>query len=301
MPFNSCPSQCVILPPDYASAACEKQVQQGGISNLIIAACDVPDLTLLSLAEICEYARQGRVVMSPSLLGQKPEAETESSDTDSCSDQTITGYKYTLQFESYEYDPVNFSNYTFWNFVKRYYQRYHFYYVTCDGLLHGPVPSPSLKVSHMTEAKRTQKAGHKGTLSWLGYDDLVPVRISGLTQALSGGCVDGPSGFVISEGFPPTMTAAAGSTTPVTQSITILRQSCTQTVEVSVVGIEIISGGPVAPTVTGNSIVGPAGTSGSLVFSFAAASPGIYDVVYRVRGCADSVVGTIRVTVNPAP
>lgn len=301
MAFTPCPSECVLLPPLYGQDACDQTIEPGGVSNIIVTSCDVPDLTSLTLAQICTFIAAGKVSLSPSLLGQIAEADTESSDTRSCSPATITGYTWNLEFESYDHDRINYGDYSFWNDLKRTYTRYRFYYISCEGLLFGVVPSPSFSVSKMREQKNTQKAGWMGALSWQGYDDLVPVKIPGLQEALAGGCVDTPDvGFRIATEFATTLPVQIGGGAIVINQLVIVREAgCTNTIVVSIEGIEVFTGGPKAPIVIATSLPAPLLTGATISVNPDNADVGIYDIIYRISGCADSYVRSLRVTVTP--
>lgn len=303
MSFNLCSPECEILPIPFLQNACSPIVQRGGISHIIAASCRVPDLSTLELEDICDFARQGRVVISPPLLAELPAAETTSSDTRSCAPATITGYTQTLSFESYNHDPVNFAEFDFWRQLARNYTSFNFYYVGCDGLVYGPVPNPSFSVSHMIEQKNTGKAGFMGELSFTygPGDFLKPFRVSGIVQALTGGCFDTPAtGFTVTTPFEQTRTGVAGSATPVTATaLTITRTSCTEPIIISVIDVIVITGGPNAPTTATTNIAGPSGTTGGqIAFNLQNADPGTYDYVYQLSACGDTFTGNIRVTVT---
>jgi len=302
MSFTPCPTQCILLPPQYAQDSCEIAIEPGGVANLVITSCDIPNLAGLTLPQICTLISAGKVALSPSLLGQIAQADTESSDTESCSPSTITGYTWNLEFSSFGHDPVNFSDYDFWNDLKIRYKRFRFYFMSCSGLLFGVVPSPSFSVSRMREQKNTQKAGWMGNLSWQGLEDIKPVYIPGLQQALAGGCVDTPDvGFTIATEFNAAITATIGLGPVSVTQLAILRVACLQTVAITIEAIEVFTGGPTAPTVTVTSLASPAVTGAIISVNPDAADPGIYDIIYRISGCGDSYIRSLRVTVIVDP
>lgn len=303
MSFTSCPPQCEVLPPYFQEGACVPVVQSGGISRIVIASCRTPDLSTLTLAEICDYARDGRIAITPELLAELPAAETTRSETRSCSPDTVTGHTQTLQFQSYNHDPVNASEYDFWAGIARNSNAFNFYFIGCDGWIYGPVPSPSFTVSPVIEPRKTGKAGFTGELSYMYApgEFLRPFRINGIVSALTGGCVDAqPGGFEVVSPFDPTVTGTVGGPDATLEGLEITRTSCTQPIVVSLVDIYIISGGPNPPQVTFNNIPGPSGTTASASVSFAGASPGVYDFVYQLSGCNDTFTASFRVTVNPS-
>ena len=306
MAFTPCSTECIILPPVYAQNSCDTIIESGGVANFVITSCDVPELTTLSgtpaenIALICDYIREGKIVISPNLLGEIPEADTESSDTESCSPATITGYTWNLGFSSFAHDPTNKSDYRFWNDLKLTYKKFRWYYMSCNGDLFGVVPSPSFSVSKFREQKNTQKAGWIGALSWQGTADLVPTNIPGLVEALNGGCADGDNGFTIDVEFASTLAGTAGGVAVNTDTLEVTRVgTCTEDIVVEVEAIEVFTGGPTPPTVTTVNIAGPAGTdSADIIVDPTNADAGIYDIVYSISACDDSETRVLRVTLT---
>jgi len=297
--FQACPADCAVPPPEWVGQSCGAIVQKGGIKHFLIAKCTLPNIRLMTDAELCAAVAAGDIKLSPELLAEKPEAETTSSDTASCSPAEITGYTHTVNWQSFRHDPTNYSEFAYWNYLKRNIKFLSVYYIGCDGLIYGILPSPTFSASHMIEQKSTDKAGFMGTLSWNQFEDIVPFRRDLLWTALAGGCEDGPSGFTIAEELPSTLTLIAGGSAGTISGLSIVRQACTQTVDIAIAQINVLSGGPNAPVPTATDIAGPSATTGGQIsFNPANADPGVYEFIYTISACDDSYTRSVLVTVN---
>ena len=297
--FQACPADCAVQPPEWAGQSCGAIVQKGGIKHFLIVKCTLPNIRFLTDAELCAAVAAGDIKLSPELLAEKPEAETTSSDTASCSPAEITGYTHTINWQSFRHDPTNMSDFAYWNYLKRNIKFLSLYYIGCDGLIYGILPSPTFSSSHMIELKSTDKAGFMGTLSWNQFDDIVPFRRDLLWSALSGGCIDGPNGFTIEEEMGSTLSLTVGGAPATISGLEVARQACNQDVVINIVQINVLSGGPDAPVATPTNIAGPSATTGGQIsFDPQAADAGVYEYIYTVSACDDSYTRSVVVTVN---
>lgn len=303
MAFEICPAECVLFPPNFADNGCDTTFRSGGVSNFVIASCDVPELSNLSIAQICEYIQQGKIVISPELGGEIAEPETTTVDDTSCRPDSISGYTWNLAFTAYPADNVNFTDYDFWNGLKRDYRRYKFGFLTCEGFFVGWIPRVTFSAGNVRPRKSTESSYWAGSLSWLGFEDYAPQRISGLVEALNGGCVDGPTGFSIDVEFLEDVSIVQGAGLAVlTNELEITRDTCTEDIVITIEDIAVITGGPTPPEFTVANIAGPADTTGGSISADATnASAGLYVLTYTISACDDSYTRTLEVTVTPAP
>lgn len=156
-----CATGCTTTVPRFVGG-CNIQKRQGGISKLIFLSCNVrfassgtislttPSGSTISIGVITDYLNWALLVQnnmvrtSPEGIGEKPESTFTTTRFSSCRPEEISAEQHTVNFQSFDVDPDNLYDNTYWNAVRTNYGKYKLMYYDCNGLIHytGDVTDP---------------------------------------------------------------------------------------------------------------------------------------------------------------
>jgi hypothetical protein len=141
-------------------------------------------------------SRNGAVVTTLEVLGQKPKANATRKKTSSCRGEQVIGFDYSVTFQDYNADNIGFSDYDFWNTIQSEYQRFQVGFLTCDGYLHGFEPfTPNgergtlitnftIEISNVIEDDYNGSSFWDGTIEWKAKVEHKPIIVPGIMQAI---------------------------------------------------------------------------------------------------------------------
>lgn len=135
---------------------CVLETRKGGIPNLIFMSCNVrfagdgetsvslttPTGSTIQVGKITDYTswailvQNNMVRISPEGLGDKPESTYTQQRLSSCRPEQIASETHTINFQSYQVDTDNFSDRTYWNQVRRNFDKYRLVYIDCNGIIY---------------------------------------------------------------------------------------------------------------------------------------------------------------------
>jgi len=169
---------------------CVPELAPGGINRIVFAACDVKFNDITDPAEWCYFVKKGKITMTGDVLGKKDKGTFTSKMVDSCSPQRPVGKTNTLTFTDFYLDVINFTDYTFYNRIRNEYKNYKFGYIKCDGSFTGFIDKFSIELDDVIEDSSTGSTFWDGTITWNGFDSIVPVIIPNLVNYLRAECQD---------------------------------------------------------------------------------------------------------------
>lgn len=153
--MSLCASSCN-APVQRWAGGCSFNKRAGGIPNLIFISCNLqfavapatsvsvitPAGTTISMGRITDYTSWALAVQnnmarqSPEGIGEKPESAFTNARFSSCRPEEIASETHTVNFQSFDIDPDNFYDRTYWNSVRTNYTKYRLMYMDCNGIIY---------------------------------------------------------------------------------------------------------------------------------------------------------------------
>lgn len=191
---------------------CNLQKRDGGIPNLIFISCNwkwatvaegtvsvtTPTGTTISVGLITDWTtwalgvQNNMIRPSPEGIGEKPESTFTQARFSSCRPEEIESETHLINFQSFDIDPDNYYDRTYWNQVRTNYAKYHLLYQGCNGLVHytGDVSDPGFAftpqvLGYIKPPLQDNKDYYQANLSFLynGIPDLI--NVVNLDEALN--------------------------------------------------------------------------------------------------------------------
>jgi hypothetical protein len=191
-----CNNDCVINLPVPLENGCRPEVRNGGISHVLFFHCALRFEDIYDLSEWCRYLEEGWLTLTKEVLGQKPKGSAVRKKQSSCRSEQVIGFDYSVTFQDYNADNVDFSDYDFWNTVLENQQLFQTAFITCDGHLYGFDPSTgtfidnfSIEISNVIEDDFNGSSYWDGSIEWKANKEFKPIYVPGLMNVLhSGDC-----------------------------------------------------------------------------------------------------------------
>jgi hypothetical protein len=191
-----CNNDCVINLPVPLENGCRPEVRNGGISHVLFFHCALRFEDVYDLSEWCRYLEEGWLTITKEVLGQKPKASAVRKRQSSCRSEQVIGFDYSVTFQDYNADNVEFSDYDFWNTIQQNQQLFQTAFITCDGHLYGFDPSTgtfihnfSIEISNVIEDDYNGSSYWDGSIEWKANKEFKPIYVPGLMNVLhSGDC-----------------------------------------------------------------------------------------------------------------
>lgn len=206
-----CASSCNAAVPRWSGGGCGNiQKRNGGISNLIFISCNwrwaesgtvsviTPTGQTISVGLITDWTtwalgvQKNMIRISPDGLGDKPESTFTNARFSSCLPEEIASETHVVNFRSYDIDPDNFYDRTYWNTVRTNIGKYRLLYLNCDNVIHysGDVTDPGFEFSpqvlgYVIPQTKEEKVYYQANLSFIYEGIPAMIEVANISEALN--------------------------------------------------------------------------------------------------------------------
>lgn len=209
-----CATDCITngAVPRWGNGCGNIQKRDGGIPNLIFMACNMrfatvaegsiqvktPTGSMVNIGVITDFTSWATAVthnlirISPEGIGEKPESTFTNARFSSCRPEEIASETHLLNFTSYDIDPDNFYDRSYWNTIRLNYGKYRVMYLSCGNILNysGDVEDPGFEFSptvlgYVKPPNKEDKDFYRVNLSFIyaGIPDMI--EVVNLSEALN--------------------------------------------------------------------------------------------------------------------
>lgn len=207
--MSLCSSSCNAAVPRW-SGGCNIVKRDGGISNLIFISCNFrfastgyvtvvdPLGVSFSVGVITDWhswaagVQHNMIRPSPVGIGEKPESTFTLAKFASCLPEEIESETHLVNFQSFDTDPVNYYDRTYWNTIRTNYIKYHLMYLGCNDLVHytGDVTDPGFAftptvLGYVKPPAQENKDFYQANLSFLYSGIPAMINVVNLDEALN--------------------------------------------------------------------------------------------------------------------
>lgn len=207
--MSLCSSSCNAAVPRWVGG-CNITKRQGGISNLIFISCNwkfatsgtttvtSPTGSTLTVGVITDWrnwalgVQNNMIRPSPEGLGEKPESTFTTARFSSCRPEEIESETHLINFQSFDTDPDNYYDRTYWNTIRTNFGKYRIMYKECNGLVRytGDVTDPGFAftpqvLGYIHPQLQDNSAYYQANLSFLYEGIPAPILVTNLDEALN--------------------------------------------------------------------------------------------------------------------
>lgn len=207
-----CASSCNAAVPRW-SGACDITKRAGGISNLIFTSCNwkfatvaegainvtTPTGAIISVGLITDYTswalgvQHNMIRISPEGIGEKPASSFTTEKFSSCRPEEISSETHAVNFKSFDTDPDNFYDVTYWNSIRRNYGKYRLMYYDCASIIYysGDVEDPGFQFipttgpGYIIPPGKENKSYWEANLSFLFDGNPDMIEVANIAEALN--------------------------------------------------------------------------------------------------------------------
>lgn len=190
--MSLCASSCN-APVQRWAGGCSFNKRNGGLPFLGFMSCNfkfavapatsvsviTPSGSTILVGRIEDYTswaigvQNNMIRLSPEGIGEKPSSTFTTARFSSCKPEEISGETHIVNFQSFDIDPDNFYDRTYWNAVRTQYPKYRLFYVNCDNIIHysGDPADPGFEfvptqLGYVIPQLSTDKAYYEANLSF---------------------------------------------------------------------------------------------------------------------------------------
>lgn len=186
-----CPSPCVkpLTANPLGNLCDDNNIRTAGIKHLIAATCDVEIEVPTDYTEWKTFADEGKILLSPKLLAEKPETDDSTLVVDSCGSEVVIQETHTLSGTSSYFTDENEDIFNFWADLKKNLQSYRIGWIDCNDRIYinGKIPGFRMtgKINHIVPPENTERQHFLFNLQFKSKEIIKPITVEDFYDAFS--------------------------------------------------------------------------------------------------------------------
>lgn len=181
---------CVTTAPSYVDFCSIVGLNPGGYAGFAFIKCGQIFTDVTDAAEWGTKLAAGNIssTLFEHIKGSRPISTVSTKDVSSCCPVTAVNYAHSFEFmDEHATDPtVGALQIPFYNYFKKHYRKYQFAAISCDERVEIVNACYSFTAVQTVEADFKTNGTRFWTIKveWIAYDDVVPVLVPGIKQAI---------------------------------------------------------------------------------------------------------------------
>lgn len=207
--MSLCASSCN-APVQRWAGGCSFNKRAGGLPFLGFMSCNwkfaespatsvsvvTPSGSTISVGLISDYTswaigvQNNMIRLSPEGIGEKPESTFTNARFSSCKPEEISSETHVVNFQSFDIDPDNFYDRTYWQAVRTNYAKYRLFYVDCNGFIYysGDPSDPGFEfvpttLGYVIPQTSNDKSYYQANLSFIYEGIPTPIEVANIDAA----------------------------------------------------------------------------------------------------------------------